>query len=160
MQLSSTGIVHSKTLHTALQTSGARGKNGQVLHHLMPAVEDQYISSKWPALKDFLSEAFLTHTRDEWEHIFLNTDSCVAPVLEPAEAQNQQGSCIPKPAPHLDRTSAIVSPTAISAQVVMPGGDTVSVLREIGLSQKEMDALHASGDIDILSKGNGRSSKL
>nr|WP_062334970.1 CaiB/BaiF CoA-transferase family protein [Herbidospora sakaeratensis] len=40
----------------------------------------------WPALRARLTEAFKTRTRAEWEAVFADSDACVAPVLDLAEA--------------------------------------------------------------------------
>lgn len=46
----------------------------------------QFDRAMWPVLSDRLSEIFASRTRDEWASIFLGTDACVAPVLNPDEA--------------------------------------------------------------------------
>ncbi|WP_062430148.1 CaiB/BaiF CoA transferase family protein [Herbidospora daliensis] len=40
----------------------------------------------WPTLRARLTEAFKTRTRAEWEAVFADSDACVAPVLDLAEA--------------------------------------------------------------------------
>ena len=46
----------------------------------------QFDQSQWPTLRDRLTGIFAGKTRDEWSAIFLGTDACVAPVLDPDEA--------------------------------------------------------------------------
>ena len=41
----------------------------------------------WPELTNKLTKIFLSKTRDQWEEIFKNTDSCVTPVLTLDEAR-------------------------------------------------------------------------
>ncbi|TKK88057.1 CoA transferase [Herbidospora galbida] len=40
----------------------------------------------WPAIRERLTEAFKTRTRAEWEAVFADSDACVSPVLDMAEA--------------------------------------------------------------------------
>ncbi|MFI7627584.1 CaiB/BaiF CoA transferase family protein [Microbispora rosea] len=49
----------------------------------MPGRDDP---ANWPAIRERLSEAFLSRTRAEWEAVFEGSDACVSPVLDPREA--------------------------------------------------------------------------
>lgn len=51
-----------------------------------PDFAQQFDQSRWPTLTDRLTGMFAGKSRDEWEAIFLGTDACVAPVLNPQEA--------------------------------------------------------------------------
>lgn len=103
-------------------------------------------------MRSFFEKAFASQTRDEWEHVFLNTDSCVAPVLEPGEAHAQKGTAIPHPAPHLSRTPAKVPTSKLQQQLLAAGDHTISVLRELGLSEKEILALKDNADIEVFER--------
>lgn len=138
----------SKNLSSALSKLNVRGRNGKLLHEQMPLSADQYDSSKWPALRAFLAEAFASRTRDEWEAVFLDTDSCVAPVLEPEEAVKIRGTPIPKPAPQLVRTPATIPQKDLTCQLIASGRDTMSVLSELGISDAEARRLEAAGDVE------------
>src|SRR5262245_42181227 len=49
---------------------------------------DQYDVTGWPTLRARFAAVFATRTRDEWAAVFADTDACVAPVLDLAEAPN------------------------------------------------------------------------
>jgi len=51
-----------------------------------PGFANQFDSSLWPNLTDRLTGVFSSKSREEWSEIFLGTDACVAPVLNPEEA--------------------------------------------------------------------------
>ena len=51
-----------------------------------PDFQKQKGPDRWAELADRLSDIFVTKTRDEWAALFLGTDACVAPVLDPEEA--------------------------------------------------------------------------
>jgi len=51
-----------------------------------PDFAQQYNKALWPVLTDRLTGIFATKTRDEWAELYLGTDACVAPVLDPEEA--------------------------------------------------------------------------
>lgn len=81
---------------------------------------DQMAQAKWPELTRRLSEIFATRTRDDWAALFLGSDACVAPVLNPAEAEAQEinaargtwvqadGALQAAPAPRFDGAAAPV----------------------------------------------------
>lgn len=51
-----------------------------------PDFARQFDPEVWPTLTDRLRGLFAGKARAEWEEIFLGSDACVAPVLEPEEA--------------------------------------------------------------------------
>ncbi|WP_281995274.1 CaiB/BaiF CoA transferase family protein [Ruegeria faecimaris] len=53
-----------------------------------PEFRQQYDASTWPALTRRLAEIFAGKPRDHWAALFAASDACVAPVLNPSEAQN------------------------------------------------------------------------
>lgn len=107
-------------------------------------------------MRTFLESAFGSQTRDEWKQVFMNTDSCVAPVLEPGEVQAQKGSSIPHAAPHLSRTPAKTPAPHVQRQVVTAGHHTLSVLRELGVSSEEVAVLERNKDIEVSKPGSAK----
>ncbi len=51
----------------------------------LPGQQD---ASRWPELRQILTDKFLSKTRDEWTKIFDGTDACTTPVLTFTEAPN------------------------------------------------------------------------
>lgn len=51
-----------------------------------PAFHDQMNRELWPDLAHRLEAIFISQPRAHWEELFANSDACVAPVLNPAEA--------------------------------------------------------------------------
>jgi alpha-methylacyl-CoA racemase len=47
---------------------------------------EQRDRSRWPALRNALSDTFRRHPRDHWARVFANSDACVTPVLTITEA--------------------------------------------------------------------------
>jgi alpha-methylacyl-CoA racemase len=106
----------------------------------------------WPALRHKLTAVIKQKTREEWRAIMEGTDACFAPVLSMSEApqhpHNQaRGSFIdvagvtqPAPAPRFSRTQPPVPKGAALA-----GSDTAAVLRSIGYSESQTQALRERG---------------
>lgn len=120
-----------------------------------PEASTQYDRDTWPALRALLEEAFASRSRDEWEEVFLDTDSCVAPVLEPDEASCDGGA--PEPAPFLRGSPASASPIAPSEHYLAPGQHTRAVLAELGMSEEAVARLEADGTVH---QAGQRTSKL
>ena len=105
-------------------------------------------SSKWPALKEKVSEAIKTKTQDEWCETLEGTDACFAPVLTMEEAPGhfhnvarssfieRDGVVQSAPAPRFSRT-----PGEVTRSPVAPGADTDQLLAEIGMNDEEIAAL-------------------
>ncbi len=113
-----------------------------------PEFKDQMDQSKWPGLKEKLTEIFKTKTRDQWCQIMEGTDACFSPVLSLEEAQKHphniarktfvevDGVVQPAPAPRFSRTNPeIQSPPPI------PGQDTDKVLADFGFNIDEIETL-------------------
>ena len=112
--------------------------------------------SRWPELKQELTQVFQTKTQAEWCEIMEGTDVCFAPVLSIFEApehphnkarqafQEVDGVMQHSPAPRFSRTQAEISHGAR-----VPGQDTLSVLEDCGFSADEIGALGDSGVIAI-----------
>ncbi|MGW6754105.1 CaiB/BaiF CoA transferase family protein [Streptomyces sp. NPDC055006] len=110
--------------------------------------------ANWHRHAELLGNAFLQRTRDEWTAVFDGSDACVTPVLDMAEAQrhphnlrrglfqDMSGTPVPAPAPRFGRT-----PSRIGQIPVVPGTDTLAVLREAGYSEEEIVLLCDSGAV-------------
>jgi alpha-methylacyl-CoA racemase len=110
--------------------------------------------SRWPALREALTAAFATRTRDAWAQAFEGVDACVTPVLDLDEAQTHphavarssyaplDGSPFPQPAvaPRFSRSG-----TAVPAPAVSPGQHTREILAEHGYDAAAVDELLAAG---------------
>lgn len=105
----------------------------------------------WPEQKRRIAEIVATRTRDEWAEVFAETDACVAPVLDLAEAPEHphnvareafvevDGHAQPAPAPRLSRT-----PGEVRTGAPAPGEHTDEVLAALGL---DVGALREAGAI-------------
>ncbi len=51
-----------------------------------PGFSQQFDQSRWATLGDRLTGIFAGKSRDDWCALFLGTDACVAPVLDPSQA--------------------------------------------------------------------------
>jgi alpha-methylacyl-CoA racemase len=117
-----------------------------------PHFAQQWERAEWPALKDKLAALFRRKSRDEWCEVLEGSDACVAPVLSMAEAPahphnlargifvEQDGVVQPAPAPRFDRT-----PSELPAAAPAIGRDSLDILRSLGHSGAEIDALMAAG---------------
>lgn len=113
---------------------------------------DQNNPTKWPDLKDKLTDIFKNKTRDQWCELMEGTDICFAPVLDFLEAQKHphnmaretyidvDGMMQPAPAPRFSRTESQVTNGARAA-----GEDTDEVLGTWGFSEEQIKQLRASG---------------
>ncbi|WP_323778365.1 CaiB/BaiF CoA-transferase family protein [Leisingera sp.] len=52
-----------------------------------PDFQEQFNTALWPVLTGRLAGVFASQPRDHWAALFVGTDACVAPVLNPDEAQ-------------------------------------------------------------------------
>ncbi len=112
-----------------------------------------YDPQQHDACRDWLAGRLVTRTRDEWAELFAPLDACVAPVLTLAEAldhpHNVQrgtytqvaGAAVPGPAPRFSRTPGA------AGEVAEIGGDTATVLGELGYRADELDELRGAGVI-------------
>jgi alpha-methylacyl-CoA racemase len=79
--------------------------------------------SRWPEIRNALTEAFASHDRDYWANVFGDSDACVTPVLSFAEVHTERhiaaratfyhdhGHLLPAPSPRFSR-SVPAAPTA------------------------------------------------
>ncbi|WP_460605342.1 CaiB/BaiF CoA transferase family protein [Jatrophihabitans fulvus] len=112
-----------------------------------------YDPKEWKACRAWLTETFLTRTRDEWAELFAPLDACVAPVLTLAEAQEHPhnvargsftdvaGATVPAPAPKFSRTPGE------AGTVPRSGADSASVLGELGYDDADLAQLREAGAI-------------
>jgi alpha-methylacyl-CoA racemase len=115
---------------------------------------DQYDRAGWPVLRETFAAAFASRPRDEWAKLFAMTDACVAPVLSPWEAAEHPhlaareafvdvaGVRQPAPAPRFSRT-----PGAVRSAAPRPGQHTSAILRDVGLTDDEIERLRGDGVI-------------
>jgi alpha-methylacyl-CoA racemase len=105
--------------------------------------------TRWPELKQALSELFKTKTRDEWSECFEGSDACVSPVLSAREAAAHphniergtfvtDGPLQAAPAPRFSRT-----PGAIQRPPAVPGAHTDEALLDWGFGREELAELRA-----------------
>lgn len=117
----------------------------------------QFDKSQWPALKEQITAAFKTKSRDEWCEIMEGSDVCFAPVLTMSEAPHHHhnkarqsfveigGYQQTAPAPRFSRT-----PGEIQRLPVKPGTDSMEILREMGLDESTIAQLKDSGTVSDL----------
>lgn len=104
----------------------------------------QLDATHWPALREELTRAFKTRTRDDWCAVMQDAEVCFAPVLDLSEAplhphNAARGTFVgaqPAPAPRFSRTAA-------AAPRIPPriGEHTLEILREIGVNDDDRRAL-------------------
>jgi alpha-methylacyl-CoA racemase len=103
-------------------------------------------------LRERLTAAFLTRTREEWAQLFAGLDACVAPVLTMTEAAAHPhnaargtfvevgGVLQPAPAPRFDRT-----PAGAPSPPVGAGAHTGEMLARFGFTEAEAAVLRSAG---------------
>jgi alpha-methylacyl-CoA racemase len=116
--------------------------------------KNQMVQADWPNLKVKIAAHFKTKTRDQWSALLEGTDSCAVPILSMSEAPQHPhlkarntfieiaGVTQPAPAPRYSRTTND-TPRAPAE----PGADSITVLRDMGISVDRIDALQAAGVI-------------
>jgi alpha-methylacyl-CoA racemase len=140
------GTVEERFFHTALDLLDVAADDP--LRH---AHKDR---SQWPALRDALTAAFATRTRDEWAAAFRHEDACVTPVLDLVEAprheqavarqayQAMPGFAVPQPtvSPRFSRSSTPIPPPPPRV-----GQHTDAILTELGYAPEQVESLRAAG---------------
>ena len=117
---------------------------------------DQYDQENWPELKKLLEKIFKTKTRQQWCDLLDGSDACFSPVLDFTEAPEHphniarstfikiDGTVQPGTAPKFSRSTSHL-PSAPKSE----GSDTESVLKELGLSDIDIENLVKFGAIPI-----------
>lgn len=115
---------------------------------------EQLDPARWPDQKERLQAIFITKTRDAWSELLQQSDICFAPVLRFTEAPNHphnraretfvevDGIVQPAPAPRFSQT-----PGEIAGPPAERGEHTDEILRDMGFSPDEINALHTKGAI-------------
>ncbi|MCW3841338.1 CoA transferase [Micromonospora yasonensis] len=110
--------------------------------------------ANWPALRESWARLFRTRTRDEWAELLADSDACVTPVLDWAEAPEHphlaargvfvehDGVEQPAPAPRFSAT-----PTTVRRAAPRPGEHTDELLAEAGFDADRIAALRAAGTV-------------
>jgi alpha-methylacyl-CoA racemase len=118
--------------------------------------EEQDDRSRWPRMRQVLTELFATKTRAQWCAIFDSSgiDACFAPVMSVDEAprdvhnrargtfNSRDGVSFVGPAPRLSRT-----PGRVGAPFDSAGGHSAEILAEFGFDEEEIEQLRATGAI-------------
>jgi alpha-methylacyl-CoA racemase len=95
---------------------------------------------KWPELKTKLAAVIATKTRDEWADIFVDSDACVAPVLDFKEAPQD---------PHMQARSAYMVVDGVEQPAPAPRFSRSMETDIVGASTLEdVDALLAQWRAD------------
>ena len=113
---------------------------------------DQHNQSLWPELKEELRKLFKSKSRKEWCEIMEGTDVCFAPVLSMSETHKHPHNKFRNtfievdefiqaaPAPRFSRT-----PSTVRHGKHQVGEDSVSVLKEMGFEQEQIEQLMENG---------------
>jgi len=110
-----------------------------------PHPDEQMERSTWPALRSFLTMAFRSKTRKEWEVIFEGKDACCLPVLEEWEVEKGEVPGIaPKLAGMVERDVQMFYTGEREK-----GGDSTEVLLRLGLGMEEVEKLIADGVVGM-----------
>ena len=114
----------------------------------------QHDRRQWGEMKDKLTALFKSKTREDWNALMEHTDVCYAPVLTMSEAAQHPhnvarrtfievgGDTQPAPAPRYSGTA-----NAVPAPAPLPGDDTDSILRHLGIDANEAAALREAGTV-------------
>jgi alpha-methylacyl-CoA racemase len=117
---------------------------------------DQYAQENWPELKKSLEKIFKTKTRQQWCDLLDGSDACFSPVLDFTEAPEHphniarstfikiDGTVQPGTVPKFSRSTSHL-PSAPKSE----GSDTESVLKELGLSDTDIENLVKFGAIPM-----------
>ena len=115
---------------------------------------NQNDTNNWPLQKEALGKVFKTKTRDQWCELLEGSDACFAPVLDFLEAPKHphniarstfietDGVVQPGVAPKFSRSEC-----AIPTKPIAEGTDTESVLKDMGLSDNDIQQLLSSGAV-------------
>ncbi|MBW1903490.1 MAG: CoA transferase [Deltaproteobacteria bacterium] len=130
------------------------GKEEWIENHLLPYEEGSKATEE-------LKQLFASKTRDEWEKIFENVDSCITPVLTPDETLEnehfkERGMISTMDDPQRGETLQIGFPAKFSDELNFKrspapffGEHTDEVLAGAGFTEAEIEELRDEGVIDV-----------
>jgi len=110
--------------------------------------KNPYDPRRWGALRERLAALFATQPRQHWVSLLEGSDACFAPVLTPLEAMSHphmaargiysqhDGVLQAAPAPRFSAT-----PAGATGAVPQRGEHSVEILRSVGFSDAEIEAL-------------------
>jgi alpha-methylacyl-CoA racemase len=117
---------------------------------------DDDVRAAWDELKPLVAEAVKKKTLAEWCELLEGTDVCFAPVLTIDEAiahpHNVARGTFLRVGDHVQAAPAprfSVTPNAAPRSGVAPGSDSRELLESIGYTLDEIDALIASGAVQV-----------
>lgn len=117
-------------------------------------IDEQNDTALWDEHHAAFAAAFALKPRDEWARLFADSDACVTPVLDLAEARSHPhlvdrgifaadgNGLVPRSAPAFSR-SIVADPGPERSA----GQDTVAALRGWGFSSDEVEALKERGTV-------------
>lgn len=117
-------------------------------------VPDHMAVSNWPMIEARLEEVFATRPRDHWSALFLGTDCCVTPVLEPHEIFDDAHIQARHPTAHAHAVPVVprMEAAAGAASTVDMADQTEAVLKSFGLDDRAIAAAILPAD-DIAMTG-------
>lgn len=120
-----------------------------------PASMPQADRARWPEFTSRFTTLFAARTQAEWTAVFDGVDACVAPVTRVSDARVHPHAVAreafvsvgghPQPAP-APRFASAASPVPVPAR--LNGTDTTGVLRELGRSEEQIEALVIAGAVE------------
>lgn len=104
----------------------------------------------WPHQREVFARVFATAPREEWERRFEGVDACVTPVLDMSEISDHphnraRGAFRRDATGVIHPTAPRFSGTPIEPVATTPGHDTTAILRELGHTAADIDALRLEG---------------
>ena len=97
-------------------------------------MQTQYARGQWKAQTEFLSDIFIEKPQSHWTELFSDLDACVAPILNPEEAESdphiksreiwvrENGYLMASAAPRFDEKK----PKALKSEVTIDRKDIIS----------------------------------
>ncbi len=122
-------------------------------------IPDQHNREKFPEIRQFLEEKFLTRTRDEWFDLLSKTDICAAPMLTLDEVEHnaqvkERNMIVEVQTPSGEKAKQVgisikLSATPGSIRQLPPelGQHTDEILAELGYGQESIEKWRKDGAI-------------
>lgn len=115
---------------------------------------NQFDHEQWPSMKARLADIIKRERREHWEKLFDGSDACVAPILPPAEAEQDAHMKSRGALREIDGVLQAVAAPRFDGQIPddpLPppakGRDTEEILSSIGIDQKTIAACREAGAI-------------